>query len=90
MYREFNENPQVSLLQEEVKKLKATIEWYRHELDHMLCEVRKQYEGRKMEHGLYERWMKEFEADRTRLTEEMKNFNALPWYKKIRYKFDVK
>lgn len=48
------------------------------------------YQKRKeKELDLYEKWKKEYKTDRNRMEEEIRNFNTLPWYKKMWYKFHV-
>lgn len=96
MYREFNENPQVSLLkedikrkEEELKKQKNEIKWLESRI-HVLREEFYSYQKRKeKELDLCEVQKKEYKTDRTRMEEEIKNFNTLPWYKKMWYKFHV-
>ena len=96
MYREINENPQVSLLKEEIKRLEEELKKQKNEFER--CESRilalreefYSYQRRKeKELGHCERWKEEYKADRTRMDEEMKNFNTLPWFKKMRYKFHI-
>lgn len=93
MYREFNENPQVSLLKEEIKRLEEELKKQKHEIEwsesrnHVLIEEFYLYQKRKeKELDLCKEW----KTDLTRMKEEIKNFNTLPWYKKMWYKFHVK
>ena len=97
MYREFNENPQVSLLKEEIKRLEEELKKQKHEVEwrksriHVLREEFYLYQKRKeKELNLCEEWKEEYKTDRTRMEEEIRNFNTLPWYKKMWYKFHVK
>lgn len=94
MYREINENPQVSLLKEEIKKLEEELKKQKHEVEwrksriHVLREEFYLYQKRKeKELNLCEEWKEEYKTDRNRMEEEIRNFNTLPWYKKMRYKF---
>ena len=96
MYREFNENPQVSLLKEEIKRLEEELKKQKHEIElhesriHVLREEFYLYQKRKeKELDLCEVQKKEYKTYRTRMEEEIKNFNTLPWYDKMRYKFHV-
>ena len=94
MYREFNENPQVSLLKEEIKRLEEELKKQKHEIErcesriHVLREESYLYQRRKeKELDLCEKWKEEYKTGRNRMEEEIRNFNTLPWYKKMRYKF---
>ncbi len=96
MYREFNENPQVSLLKEEIKRLEEELKKQKHEVEchesriHVLREEFYSYQkSKEKELDHYERWKEEYKTDRTRTEEEIRNFNTLPWYKKMWYKFHV-
>jgi predicted nucleic acid-binding Zn-ribbon protein len=96
MYREFNENPQVSLLKEEVKRLEEELKKQKNEFERyesrilVLREEFYLYQRQKeKEFDHWERWKEEYKADRARMEEEMKNFNTLPWFKKMRYKFHI-
>ena len=46
------------------------------------------YQKRKeKELNLCEEWKEEYKTDRNRMEDEIRNFNTLRWYKKMRYKF---
>ncbi len=96
MYREINENPQVSLLKEEIKRLEEELKKQKHEVEwrksriHVLREEFYSYQRKKeKELDHCERWREEYKTDRTRMRKEINNFNTLPWYKKMRYKFHI-
>ena len=96
MYREYNENPQISLLKEEIKRLEDELKKQKHEVEWhksrilLLREEFYSYQKRKeKELDLCEEWKKEYKTDRNRMEEEIRNFNTLPWYKKMWYKFHV-
>ena len=96
MYREFNENPQVSLLKDEIKRLEEELKKQRNEFER--CESRilalreefylyQRQKEKELDHC--ERWKEEYKTDRARMREEINYFNTLPWYKKMRYKFHI-
>lgn len=96
MYSEFNENPQVSLLKEEIKRLeeelkkqKNEVEWHESRILALREEFYLYQRRKEKELDHCERWKEEYKAGRARMEEEMKNFNTLPWFKKMRYKFHI-
>ena len=93
---EFNENPRVLLLKEEIKRLKEEsktqkekIELYEDEIIRLNAKVR--YRDAIIDRNYlgYRQRTKVLEDFWVRMGEEIKRFKTTPWFKKICFKFKV-
>lgn len=84
--RYYNENPQVTLWREKFEKLKVETEQLKDENASLMLEA-VQYRNQLEEIILKQK--KEEEDTRQRAARFVELFNAIPWYKKMFYKFKV-
>ena len=84
--RYYNENPQVALWREKFEKLKVENEELKDENVRLTLEA---VQYREQLEDLILKQKKEEEDTRERAVRYVAAFNAIPWYKKMFYKFKI-
>ena len=86
MTRYYTENPQVTYWREKAEKLERKVVFLNNQCFELDKEVKLQHEAREKEQEIYKRWD---QIDKGRMKESFMNFNSLPWYKKMFFKFKL-
>lgn len=87
--RYYNENPQVAYLKEKCEELEKKNAKLNECIDELEKEVQRQSSFRRAEYYLYQDWKKLLQSDCDKVICTIEHFNALPWYKKMFYKFKI-